>query len=203
MAPVTHVVLFKYRSDISWTDLEQYFRGFTALQTTFLNPNGKPYMLSMRMGKNISSEPFSKGMTHAFILEFASPETKTTISYRTPSSTPFPPKQHPSSKTRSLSISTTENSSRTPRPRRRRAIPGAATAGHRLDRHSHEPAAYPLPLRHVQEARRGTLLLQADCRHGRLAHHEGESRVYTYTGASEKPVLCFHCANCTSHVYHQ
>jgi len=31
-------------------------------------------MLSMRMGKNNSWEPHSKGMTHAFILEFASQE---------------------------------------------------------------------------------------------------------------------------------
>ena len=31
-------------------------------------------MLSMRMGQNNSWEPFSKGMTHAFILEFASQE---------------------------------------------------------------------------------------------------------------------------------
>ena len=31
-------------------------------------------MLSMRAGKNMSWEPFSKGMTHGFVLEFASQE---------------------------------------------------------------------------------------------------------------------------------
>ena len=27
--------------------------------------------------------------------------------------------------------------------------------------------------------------------------------MYTYTGASGKKVRCYHCANCTSHIYHQ
>src|SRR4051812_44741553 len=76
MAPITHVVLFKYRSNIPWTDLERHFQDFTALRTTCLKPNGKPYMISMRMGKNHSWEPFSKGMTHAFILEFANVEDR-------------------------------------------------------------------------------------------------------------------------------
>lgn len=33
-------------------------------------------MLSMQMGKNVSWENFGKGMTHAFVLEFASVEDK-------------------------------------------------------------------------------------------------------------------------------
>ena len=71
MAPITHIVLFKYGSSISWTDLGKHFKEFTALRTLCLKPNGKPYIISMRMGKNHSWEPYSKGMTHAFILEFA------------------------------------------------------------------------------------------------------------------------------------
>lgn len=71
--PITHIVLFKYRQDITWAQLEEHFRGFKALQQKCLHPDtGRPYMLSMRMGKNLSWEPFSKGMTHAFVLEFAS-----------------------------------------------------------------------------------------------------------------------------------
>jgi hypothetical protein len=69
---ISHIVLFKYRADISWTDLEAHFSAFLALQTQCLNSSGKPYMLSMRMGKNRSRETLNKGMTHGFILEFAS-----------------------------------------------------------------------------------------------------------------------------------
>lgn len=70
---VTHIVLFKYKSSISWEDFESHFESFKALQQECLHPiTGRPYMLSMRMGKNRSWEPHSKGMTHAFVLEFAS-----------------------------------------------------------------------------------------------------------------------------------
>ncbi|KAI7378206.1 hypothetical protein KC336_g19428, partial [Hortaea werneckii] len=70
---ITHIVLFKYRPEITWSDFEAHFETFQALQTKCLHPKtGKPYMLSMRMGKNRSWEPFSNGMTHAFVLEFAS-----------------------------------------------------------------------------------------------------------------------------------
>ncbi|KAI7318512.1 hypothetical protein KC315_g10034 [Hortaea werneckii] len=69
---ITHIVLFKYRPEITWSAFEAHFETFQALQTKCLHPEtGKPYMLSMRMGKNRSWEPFSKGMTHAFVLEFA------------------------------------------------------------------------------------------------------------------------------------
>ncbi|KAK4978745.1 hypothetical protein LTR42_001245 [Elasticomyces elasticus] len=70
---ITHIVLFKYRPNITWTGLEEHFTAFTALRDRCLHPStGKPYMLSMRMGKNRSWEPFSKGFTHGFVLEFAS-----------------------------------------------------------------------------------------------------------------------------------
>lgn len=67
---ITHIVLFKYRPNITWQEFEAHFDSFTALKSKCLR-NGRPYMLSMRMGKNRSWEPFSKGMTHGFVLEFA------------------------------------------------------------------------------------------------------------------------------------
>jgi hypothetical protein len=71
--PITHIVLFKYRADISWTDFESHFASFMALKTTSLHPStGEPLIKSLRAGKNRSWEPYSKGLTHAFILEFAS-----------------------------------------------------------------------------------------------------------------------------------
>lgn len=70
---ITHIVLFKYRSDITWNDLESHFSYFMSLKTRSLHPrSGTPLIKSLRAGKNTSWEPFSKGMTHAFVLEFAS-----------------------------------------------------------------------------------------------------------------------------------
>jgi hypothetical protein len=51
MAPITHIVLFKYRSNIAWSDLERHFEEFAKLKTECVNPSGKPYMLSMKAGK--------------------------------------------------------------------------------------------------------------------------------------------------------
>lgn len=71
--PITHIVLFKYRADIAWADFESHFETFKALQQKCLHPvTGKPYMRSMKMGKNRSWEPFHKDMTHSFVLEFES-----------------------------------------------------------------------------------------------------------------------------------
>lgn len=71
--PITHIVLFKYRADIAWADFESHFETFKALQQRCLHPvTGKPYMRSMKMGKNRSWEPFHKDMTHGFVLEFES-----------------------------------------------------------------------------------------------------------------------------------
>jgi hypothetical protein len=74
-APITHIVLFKYSPSITWTDLQSHFDSFLALPSKCLHPStGKPYMLSMKAGKNMSWEPFSKGMTHGFVLEFKNQE---------------------------------------------------------------------------------------------------------------------------------
>jgi hypothetical protein len=70
---ITHIVLFEYRQDVSWMDLESHFKSFMALQHKSLHPDtGKPLIQSLKAGKNRSWEPFSKGMTHGFVLEFAS-----------------------------------------------------------------------------------------------------------------------------------
>lgn len=72
---ITHIVLFKYKPGISWTDFEAHFVSFMALKTKSLHPEtGLPLIKSLKAGKNRSWEPFSKGMTHGFVLEFASQE---------------------------------------------------------------------------------------------------------------------------------
>lgn len=70
MAPITHIVLFRYSPSIPWSTLQSHFTDFASLKTRCLNAQGNPYMLSLRMGLNHSWENFGRGMTHAFILEF-------------------------------------------------------------------------------------------------------------------------------------
>lgn len=55
---ITHIVLFKYRSDITWSDFEKHFESFMALKTTSLNPKtGKPLIKSLKAGMySISQE---------------------------------------------------------------------------------------------------------------------------------------------------
>lgn len=70
MVPVTHVVLFRYYDTVPWTTLSAHFRDFANLKHKCVKEDGKPYILSLRMGKNTSWENFARGMTHCFILEF-------------------------------------------------------------------------------------------------------------------------------------
>jgi hypothetical protein len=72
---IWHVPQFKYRADVSWLELQNHFDHLRSLQHKCLHPaTGKPYMRSMRFGKNNSWEGLGKGITHVAILEFASQE---------------------------------------------------------------------------------------------------------------------------------
>jgi hypothetical protein len=71
--PISHLVFFKYRSDIPWCDLQSHFDVFRRLPGRCLHPaTGQPYVRLVCIGKDISWEPFDKGMTHGFVLQFAS-----------------------------------------------------------------------------------------------------------------------------------
>jgi len=70
---ITHIVLFKYKPTITWSALESHFDKFLALKHCSLSAKtGLPLIKSLKAGKNRSWEPFSKGMTHGFVLEFDS-----------------------------------------------------------------------------------------------------------------------------------
>jgi hypothetical protein len=72
---IWHVPQFRYRADVSWVELQNHFDHLRSLQHKCLHPaTGKPYMRSMRFGKNNSWEGLGKGATHVAILEFASQE---------------------------------------------------------------------------------------------------------------------------------
>ena len=75
---VKHIVLFRYYPSVSWTELEHHFAELAKLKSTCLKPAGigKPYMVSMQMGRNHSWENFGKGMTHCIVLEFGSIEDR-------------------------------------------------------------------------------------------------------------------------------
>lgn len=69
--PITHIVLFQYSPSLAWPELQAHFDAFLALPGKCLHKDtGRPYMLSMKTGKNMSWENYSKGMTHGFVLEF-------------------------------------------------------------------------------------------------------------------------------------
>jgi hypothetical protein len=69
--PITHIVLFKYAPSTPWTELQAHFDAFLALPAKCIRKDtGKPYMASMKAGKNMSWEDHAKGMTHGFVLEF-------------------------------------------------------------------------------------------------------------------------------------
>jgi hypothetical protein len=72
---IWHIPQFKYRPEVSWLALQNHFEHLRSLQQKCIHPStGKPYMLSMRFGKNNSWENLGKGITHVAILEFASQE---------------------------------------------------------------------------------------------------------------------------------
>jgi hypothetical protein len=76
MTAFAHIVLFKYIPSIPWTVLQAHFDTFLALPSKCLKPagTGKLYLKSLRAGKNISWQTFSKSMTHGFIIGFETQE---------------------------------------------------------------------------------------------------------------------------------
>ncbi|KEY74671.1 hypothetical protein S7711_09898 [Stachybotrys chartarum IBT 7711] len=70
---VSHLVLFDFKSDIAGDDLHSATSHMLDLANNCLHPStGKPYIKSIRGGKNNSPEGLSADRTHAFIVEFES-----------------------------------------------------------------------------------------------------------------------------------
>lgn len=203
---VTHIVLFKYAPSITWTAFESHFASFTALKEKCLK-NGQPYMLSLRMGKNRSWEPHSKGMTHAFVLEFACQEDldyylTEDLVHREFSRQALPliedsvvvdiqdgvlfgsPAPHPSTKRPGAYIGSCHC--------------GELTWTAKLEKAEHV-------LCHCSTCQKlggGPYSCNQIIDKSELVITKGTPKVYTYQGASGKDVRCFYCGNCTSHVYH-
>ncbi|KAI7333550.1 hypothetical protein KC315_g4169 [Hortaea werneckii] len=203
---ITHIVLFKYRPEITWSDFEAHFETFQSLQTKCLHPEtGKPYMLSMRMGKNRSWEPFSKGMTHAFVLEFASQEDLNYYLLQDPVHREFSRNAGPLIED-SLVVDIRDGvlfGPKAKRPLGRGEYRGTCHCGGlewtaKLDVAEHV-------LCHCQTCQKlggGAYSCNQIIPRGELSVTKGEPGCYTYTGASGKKVRCYFCPTCTSHVYH-
>lgn len=81
MAPVTHVVIFQYKSSTTVEEKQNVASSFLALQERCLSPAnpgfaspGKPYIVSIIGGSNNSLEPKAAGYEHVYVVTFASPE---------------------------------------------------------------------------------------------------------------------------------
>jgi len=208
--PITHIVLFKYRSSISWTDFQTHFTAFQALQTRCLHPStGKPYMLSLRMGQNNSWEPFSKGMTHAFILEFACQEDLDYYLLHDGVHAEFSRNAKPLIED-SVVVDIKDGVLFGPRPRRPVGEGGVwKGACHCGDVGWEVRIAQGEQLRHIvchcdtcKKLGGGPYSCNYIVPREALTILKGKVGEYEYTGASGKAVHCYFCPRCTSHVYH-
>ncbi|KAL8710732.1 MAG: hypothetical protein Q9220_004750 [cf. Caloplaca sp. 1 TL-2023] len=71
---VTHFVMFDFPSSIPATDVTKVCTDVLALKEKCLDAAGKPYMLSAKGGKNISSEMGRAEFSHGLVMEFADAE---------------------------------------------------------------------------------------------------------------------------------
>ncbi|KAF2719002.1 hypothetical protein K431DRAFT_287177 [Polychaeton citri CBS 116435] len=201
---ITHIVLFKYRPDITWAEFETHFEGFQALKTECLR-NGKPYMKSMRMGKNRSWEPFHKGMTHGFVLEFESQDDLDYYLLEDEVHREFSRSAAPLVQD-SVVVDIRDGVLFGPaakRPLPQDSFKGSCHCGQM------EWAAKLQKIEHVlchcstcQKLGGGPYSCNQIIPQEDLSITKGSPRVYTYKGASGKDVRCFFCGNCTSHIYH-
>ncbi|KAF4550377.1 Hypothetical protein D9617_17g046450 [Elsinoe fawcettii] len=206
---VTHIVLFRYRSDLTWSDFERHFEDFKALKDGCKHPTtGRPYILSMKMGRNTSWEPFNKGMTHGFVLEFASQSDLDYYLLEDPLHLQFSRDAKPFVED-SVVVDIRDGALFS-----EKAIkPGTnARAHYRGKCHCGElewvvQADEELThvLCHCDTCKRlggGPYSCNYIVPRENLAITRGKPGHYAYKGASGKEVHCYFCSTCTSHVYH-
>jgi hypothetical protein len=69
-AQLRHVVLFAFKDDASYDDVDAIVTGFAAL------PAAIPGIVAYEWGTNVSLERLNDGFTHCFTLTFASAEDR-------------------------------------------------------------------------------------------------------------------------------
>ncbi|RAK79600.1 uncharacterized protein BO72DRAFT_424336 [Aspergillus fijiensis CBS 313.89] len=204
---ITHIVLFKYKPSITWSEFEEHFAVFLALKDKCKKPDtGRPYMKSMKAGKNRSWEPFSKGMTHGFVLEF---ENQADLDYyltEDPVHLKFSKKAAPLIED-SVVIDIRDGVLFGP-PAKKPTVGAGTFHGSCHCGDCSWTAEITEPehiLCHCETCRKlggGPYSMNQIIHKDQLRILSGKPSTYTYTGASGNPVHCYFCPNCTSHIYH-
>ncbi|KAE8414668.1 stress responsive A/B barrel domain-containing protein [Aspergillus pseudocaelatus] len=69
---ITHIVLFQFKQDAAPESVQNACKRMLSLKDHCLHPStGKPYIRSASGGRDNSPEGAQGGITHAFIVEFA------------------------------------------------------------------------------------------------------------------------------------
>ncbi|KAG9524777.1 hypothetical protein KCU93_g6156, partial [Aureobasidium melanogenum] len=203
---ITHIVLFKYRPDITWSDFEKHFESFMALKTKSLNPKtGKPLIMSLKAGKNRSWEPFNKGFTHGFVFEFENQEDLDYYLTQEPVHIEFSRNAGPLIED-SCVIDIKDGILFGPpadRPLGQDEYQGSCHCGGINWTAKLSTAEHVLcHCSTCQKLGGGPYSCNQIIPRDDLRILSGTPNVYTYTGASGKSVRCFFCGTCTSHIYH-
>ncbi|EFX03226.1 stress responsive a b barrel domain containing protein [Grosmannia clavigera kw1407] len=70
---ITHIVLLQFKEDVKADDVKTVCQQFSSLKDNCIHPTTQtPYILSVKGGKDHSSEGLQSGITHGFVVEFAS-----------------------------------------------------------------------------------------------------------------------------------
>ncbi|KAH8900296.1 hypothetical protein GQ53DRAFT_776954 [Thozetella sp. PMI_491] len=74
---VTHTVLFQFKAAAKSDDVTAACARFLALKQDCIHPTTQtPYILSLKGGKDNSIEGLQNGVTHGFVVEFASADDR-------------------------------------------------------------------------------------------------------------------------------
>ncbi|KAL2822150.1 hypothetical protein BDW59DRAFT_181061 [Aspergillus cavernicola] len=206
---ITHIVLFKYKPSITWAEFEKHFEVFLALKDKCVKPDTRrPYMKSMKAGKNRSWENFNKGMTHGFVLEF---ENQADLDYyltKDPVHLEFSRNAKPLVED-SVVIDIRDGILFGPRAKKPTTAPspgtytGACHCG--TCTWTAEITSPNHILCHCETCRKlggGAFSMNQIIHQNQLQINSGTPSRYTYTGTSGNPVHCYFCPTCTSHIYH-
>lgn len=176
-------------------------------------------MISLRAGQNRSWEPFSKGLTHGFVLEFASQEDLDYYLTEDPVHLAFSKDVTETGLVEDSVVIDIKDGQFLLGPQDLPKKPGTREGQcHCGQLRFSATLALPSTLGAHSGKEPGHVLCH--CRTCRLLSGapyscnqiipkadlkitSGTPSKYTYTGASGKPVDCYFCGNCTSHVYHE
>ncbi|KAJ5279612.1 stress responsive A/B barrel domain protein [Penicillium angulare] len=75
--PIVHIVLFQFKPDVEASVINDTCNRMLALKDNCLHPTSqKPYIETSSGGADNSIEGIQKGITHAFVVQFATAEDR-------------------------------------------------------------------------------------------------------------------------------